>query len=290
MKKNSIFIKTYFLLWIFIILIMSIVAELVVKIIGTGVSATVIIGALIVSFPLTFIIFKIIMARAHKSPLAITYSEFQKEVQENGLSERLIELVDKGLSEIKNPDTEIGYIVSLATAGCEYYIYKRDNEKALQYINIVDIKKVKEGKMAFLDGGAGVVTYFTGQMELCQAMKDPARANNVIADGKPFLDKHYGKMDALDVLIDDVWFLYHYTLGDYAHAREHAQKILNNKVHNDTGMVTGYAALAMVCSRTGDTAKAEELMSQAERIAEESGKVIAKQSPEGYYREFPKTT
>ena len=57
-----------------------------------------------------------------------------------------------------------------ATAGCEYYICKQDNDRALQYINLIDIKKIKGGDLSFLDGGVSVVSYFTAQMELSMAM------------------------------------------------------------------------------------------------------------------------
>jgi hypothetical protein len=287
MKKDSVYIKTFILLWITILLFMSIALSFIDKIFGNAYKAPAVVICIILSLPATYFILKLVLAKSSKKPISVTYSELMKELQENGITDHLLELADRGITEVGSSAGDFVYLKMFAIAGCEYYIWKQDNDRALQYINLIDIKKVKGGDLSFLDGGVSVVSYFTAQMELSMAMKDPERANNVIADGKPFLDKFYGKKEALDGMIDSVWFMYHYVLQDYPQAQMHAQKIINNKVYKDEKNAIGHVSMAMICKRTGDDEGAARFMAEAHRLAEESGKALNKQNLESYYREFP---
>ena len=287
MKKDSVYIKTFILLWITILLFMSIALSFIDKIFGNAYKAPAVVICIILSLPATYFILKLVLAKSSKKPISVTYSELMKELQENGITDHLLELADRGITEVGSSAGDFVYLKMFAIAGCEYYIWKQDNDRALQYINLIDIKKVKGGDLSFLDGGVSVVSYFTAQMELSMAMKDPERANNVIADGKPFLDKFYGKKEALDGMIDSVWFMYHYVLQDYPQAQMHAQKIINNKVYKDEKSAIGHVSMATICKRTGDDEGAARFMAEAHRLAEESGKALNKQNLESYYREFP---
>ncbi len=289
MKNKSIHIKTYIMLWLCIILGMNVVVTPVVKALNGSIPLAMVI-CLVISFPAAFFGLKILYARAEKKPLSRTHTELLKEFQENGLSDRALELADRGISEVGSSAGDFVYLKTFAIAGCECSIYKGDNMKALQYINLIDIKKIKGGDLSFLDGGASVVSYFTAQMELAKAMNDPVRANNVIADGKPFLDKFYGKNDAVDMLIDDVWFMYHFTLGDIIHAREHALKILNNKIHERDKQIAGYIDMALVCRRMGDEAGVQKFITDAKKITEDSDKAVNRQILEMCFRELALST
>ena len=289
MKKDSVYIKTFILLWITILLFISIALSFIDKTFGNAYKVPVMVICCILSLPATYIILKLMLAKSSKKPLSVTYTELMNELQENGITDHLLELADRGITEVGSSAGDFVYLKMFAIAGCEYYIWKQDNDRALQYINLIDIKKIKGGDLSFLDGGVSVVSYFTAQMELSMAMKDPERANNVLADGKPFLDKFYGKKEALDGMIDSVWFMYHYVLQDYAQASMHAQKIINNKVYKDEKSTIGYVSMAMVCKKTGDDEGAARLMADAHRLAEESGKALNRQNLESYYREFPES-
>lgn len=287
MKKNSANTKSFIMMWIIVIIVMALLVMSGEKILGNTLMPAAAIVCLVLSLPIAYLLLIITYKLFIKRPVSITYMELYDELTKNGLSEKSIELVDRGLAEIGSKPGNIIYLNFFAVTGCEYYIYKKDNEKALSYINLVDIIKIKGGELSFVDGGISVSQFFVAQMELSEAMNDKVRANNVIADCKQILDKNYGKTDQGNLLIDTVWFLYHYVLQDYQHAMQHAERILNNKLHTEGKLITGFICCAKVCIKTGDEERARALVAEAERISKANGKAIDFQNLEMFYREFP---
>ena len=58
----------------------------------------IILGVIVVSIPVTFIVLKIIEKRESQRPIAVTRKQMVEEMNNNGITDRIFELVDKGMA------------------------------------------------------------------------------------------------------------------------------------------------------------------------------------------------
>ena len=277
MRKYGVFIKTFLLLLIIVLVIMWMILGLGWYIFRYDNLGTVFLISLIVAVVVTFIMLVIMLKKEKNSPVASLHNEYMKEIRENGYSDRFLELADQGLKMCSSTDHDFVYQKDFALYGAEAYILREEYDKALEYLNKVDINSIKKKDLSFLDGGQGLAVFFAIQMEYCNQTKDVERARRVYNDAIGYIDDFYGKGDDMDLFIDDFYCYYNYLNGDYVQAKRHAEKIIDNNLHKKSKMIGGHLHLASIYKKLGDQEKVDELLDEAEKLLEESDSAISKQ-------------
>lgn len=230
----------------------------------------IILGVIVVSIPVTFIVLKIIEKRESQRPIAVIRKQMVEEMNNNGITDRIFELVDKGMALYDGGTSDFSYYKDFVIIGAEVYMISGNIDKALQLITKIDKNEIINIVGDTFDKGQGIVTYFTVQMELCADMHDLNRANMIFSDSKPYMEKYYGKLPAVDMTIDGFYSIYYLLCNDGNRAREYAEKVLNNKFHVKNNHISGHMYLAMAYHKLGNVAKVSELLAEAERRMEVS--------------------
>ena len=93
-------------------------------------------------------------------------TEMKKELLENGMSDHFFEIVDQGIElHKKYPNDYLNYN-QFALMGAEGYMVRGNLEKALQYLALIDEKKLRDKKYNSVDRWHSILFYLLVKMEL----------------------------------------------------------------------------------------------------------------------------
>ena len=200
------------------------------------------------------------------SPLAKNQNIIMTELEQNGYTERFFALSEQEIQRIISKGRvykDYRYFSQYVRYQADGYLLLNNVNAAVESIsrtNLPDmqahLKKIETN--AFLG-------YFDVQMAISEELRNPARANAVMQDAAPYMQKSYGKGIYGDVMIDEIYFLYYLTLGDIDSAFNYARHALgrsNTPIPFCTYI--GNALLAKACTQTGRFEEAEEYISLAE--------------------------
>lgn len=243
--------------------------------------------ALPISIIASLITFKIMMNRQKKDPLAQLHLAMKQEMNENGFSDKFFQINNEGIELFRREYTNnsIGYFLELVVFGSIGYIYKEDYQKALQLINMVDNNALKSRVISFLDGGYSLILYFDTQLNVCYRLQDRGRAERVMDDAKPYIEKFRGKNDLFNLGIDETYYFYYLINQDYDSSKKYAEAILKNPITNKAKIVDGYLEMARIYKLTGDVDKESEYINEAKKVLLERNITINQQSIDCYMRE-----
>ena len=277
MKKYRPVLLTYGLITA-IVLFFTIIVSLFLRSLFHFSFGVMLLADIFASLLISFIIFKIMMKKEKDNPISTLYSQMKKELQENGYSDKFIEIAEQGIRICSDSAHDFVYLKDFALFGAEAYISRDEIDKARQCINTIKIDEIKKKDITVFDGGVSLVTYFVVQMELCKAMNDMNRADLVYVDAGQYLHDFYGKTDVLSMLVDDFYICYYYMKQDYLKAKEHAEKVLKNKYHIDNNLVGSHINLMMIYNKLGEPEKVAELQSQIEDNISKTNSAISIQA------------
>ncbi|MBO4907894.1 MAG: hypothetical protein J5476_01305 [Lachnospiraceae bacterium] len=261
MNKNTVLhLKVYGIAWVLMFLILSAVMYPILKILGTY-SVGKFFGIVIpLTFVSAFILLKVMYSNEKKNPIGKKYSELMKELRTNGYSDRFLAIIDEAvpLFAEKN-DTKSNYYVTFMLHAASAYSMKKEYDKALNYINSIDTNEIRSKEQEFMDKGETLALYFNTQMGICQGIKDVARAENVLADAKSYIDRYY-KAGGMNLLaIEDMYCSYYCLKGDYESEFAHATRIMESNLPDAAKNPMAYLRILEVYCKTGQKENADEM-------------------------------
>ena len=113
-----------------------------------------------------FLVFVFLIVRVSRYKPNRLNTEMKKELLENGMSDRFFEIVDQGIElHKKYPNDYLNYN-QFALMGAEGYMVRGNLEKALQYLALIDEKKLRDKKYNSVDSWHSILFYLLVKMEL----------------------------------------------------------------------------------------------------------------------------
>ena len=279
-----IFILYYILIWLILSVLGRIIGFLCPILKNIGFISLI---ALPISIIAAIITFSVMMKRQKNDPLDQLHSAMKREMRENGFTDKFFEINSQGIELFRQEYTNgsIGYFLEMVVCGSLGYIYKEDYQKALQLINMVDNKALKSRDISFLDGGYSLILYFDSQLNVCYRLQDKGRAERVMEDARPYLEKFRGKNELINMGIDESYYFYYLINQDYDTAKKYAEAILKNPISVREKFVDGYLEMARIYRLTGDMDKESEYINEARNALQERSIPLNQQTFDFYMRE-----
>ena len=278
MKKNFIVVKVWGLLELVVFFVMAFIVAVIWKVVQFDNFWKVLLICFGISIPISIIIFLVMMHKENKNPAYKLQGDLKRELKNNGYTDRILEIADQGIEACGDVPGNKNYLKDFALFAAECCIINHYTDRALEYMNKIDVFEIQRRDVAYLDYGMTVASFYGVQMELCMELHDPLRAKRVIEEGSTYLIDNYGKMPQIDVMIDDIYANYFYLIDDFDQAKERVQRILNSQVYQNSKMINGHLLMALIAHRTGDTELKNMMLNGAQRIMNETNRVISRQN------------
>ena len=255
-----------------------------------------------------FLVFVFLIVRVSRYKPNRLNTEMKKELLENGMSDRFFEIVDQGIElHKKYPNDYLNYN-QFALMGAEGYMVRGNLEKALQYLELIDEKKLRDKKYNSVDSWHSILFYLLVKMELIVEQLEAASNSGVVSDiaegneyvpstlvaqadaifteASAFREKDYGKIPEEDVLLDEIYTLNSFIHKDYSASLDYSQKVIDNKMHRENKLISGHLLQAYIYHKLGDRAKVDELFAQMNQIIDVSKSGISRDTYEFYRKKI----
>ena len=255
-----------------------------------------------------FFVFVFLIVRVLRYKPNRLNTEMKKELLENGMSDRFFEIVDQGIElHKKYPNDYLNYN-QFAFMGAEGYMVRGNLEKALQYLELIDEKKLHDKKYNSVDSWHSILFYLLVKMELIVEQLEAASDSGVVSDSgaeneyvpstlvaqadaifteaSGFREKDYGKIPEEDMLLDEIYTLNSFIHKDYSASLDYSQKVIDNKMHRDNKLISGHLLQAYIYHKLGDRAKVDELFAQMNQIMDVSKSGISRDTYEFYRKKI----
>ncbi len=199
-------------------------------------------------------------------PISKNHLEIMTELDKNGYTQRFFELSEKEINRIISAGRvykEYRFFAMYVIFQADGYLFSDNVYAAIDSINRLNLKDLltflkKIDKNSFLG-------FFDVQMAICDELNDPFRAEAVMQDAAPYLQKEYGKSVVYDMMINEVYTLYYTLKGDSDKAMECAQSCI--KGDDPYRSYIGNLLIAKVCLKCGRLEEASERVDAAEKNA-----------------------
>lgn len=199
-------------------------------------------------------------------PISKNHLEIMMELEQKGFTQRFFDLSEKEINRIISVGRvykDYRFFAMYVTFQANGYIYNGNIYAAVDSISRINLKDLqtflkKIDKNTFLG-------YFDVQMTICDKLNDPFRADAVMQDAKPYLQKEYGKSVFYDMIINEVYTSYYILKGDMDKAMEYAQSCI--KGDDQYRAYIGNLLIARVCLKGGKLKEASEHVDSAEKYA-----------------------
>lgn len=268
-----------------------------------------------------FLVFVFLIVRVSRYKPNRLNTEMKKELLENGMSDRFFEIVDQGIElHKKYPNDYLNYN-QFALMGAEGYMVRGNLEKALQYLELIDEKKLRDKKYNSVDSWHSILFYLLVKMELiveqlevAETADSPestefagagvrvvsdiaerneyvpstlvAQADAIFIEASAFREKDYGKIPEEDMLLDEIYTLNSFIHKDYSASLDYSQKVIDNKMHRENKLISGHLLQAYIYHKLGDRAKVDELFAQMNQIMDVSKSGISRDTYEFYRKKI----
>lgn len=268
-----------------------------------------------------FLVFVFLIVRVSRYKPNRLNTEMKKELLENGMSDRFFEIVDQGIElHKKYPNDYLNYN-QFALMGAEGYMVRGNLEKALQYLELIDEKKLRDKKYNSVDSWHSILLYLLVKMELiveqleaAETADSPdstgfagadvgvvsdsgeeneyvpstlvAQADAIFTEASALREKDYGKIPEEDVLLDEIYTLNSFIHKDYSASLDYSQKVIDNKMHRENKLISGHLIQAYIYHKLGDRAKVDELFAQMNQIMDVSKSGISRDTYEFYRKKI----
>lgn len=268
-----------------------------------------------------FLVFVFLIVRVSRYKPNRLNTEMKKELLENGMSDRFFEIVDQGIElHKKYPNDYLNYN-QFALMGAEGYMVRGNLEKALQYLELIDEKKLRDKKYNSVDSWHSILFYLLVKMELiveqleaAETADSPdstefagadvgvvsdmaegneyvpsplvAQADAIFTEASAFREKDYGKIPEEDMLLDEIYTLNSFIHKDYSASLDYSQKVIDNKMHRENKLISGHLLQAYIYHKLGDRAKVDELFAQMNQIMDVSKSGISRDTYEFYRKKI----
>ncbi len=256
---KNVFLYTYGLLYLIVAVFAVMLAILIYQI--TGISLFILIPvALVISAPIAFIIFKILMLREKNDPMAKLHSEFMKELTTNGVTEKMLSMADQAINEhINVKPVDIVYFKDFVVLPADHFNMIGDFERAKQYLQLIDEDEIRSKSIKFIDNGFSLLTYFIVKIYTLYNLKDQAGVKRIYDEAKGLFEKP-DKNEFQTMVLDCLEFYYMLSVYEYDKAKVVSDRLMSYRGSFADSLMTKYAVSAELYLLLGDREKATEIM------------------------------
>ena len=128
----------------------------------------------------------------------------------------------------------------------------------------MDKKEIASRSIRYIDGSYFIVMYYAVWMEICRGTLNREMAQQIIVEGKPFLDRKYG-MDAISMAADTVVYNYYILFGNFEMARRYVDKVMSYRSAQADKFVSKYYMAAEINMIFGNVDAARAILEQGKR-------------------------
>lgn len=200
------------------------------------------------------------------SPTTRAQNEIMLELEQNGQTQRFIELTEQEINRLIASGKAYKYyrfFTHYVELQADAYLMQHNPGAAIQSINRINLQDMQSYLSKGLDD-ARFLGYFDVQMGIAENLCDADRANAVMRDASPYLQKVNEKNLALFIVANEVYFSYYLTTGNPAKAYEHARKYFEHGANRFSSFL-GNVCSAKVFIKTGQFTEAERFLRNAEQ-------------------------
>ena len=234
----------------------------------------VVLAVFLAAIPVAVLVLKLLLKRQMSKPGARLHKEFMDELWKNGYTQRFFELGEQAINEHKNGQTiDLAYLMDFVLYQCDYFNLIDRYDVVFSLLSLLDKKEIASKSTRFLDGGYYIVMYYATCMEACRGTGNKVLAQQIIEEGKPFLDKQY-KMEVLSMVADATVYTYYILNGNYEMARKCVDKIMSYRSVQAQKFFTKYYIAAEMNMILGNRTGAIEMLEQGKRIVGDGSALI----------------
>ena len=256
---RNVYAYTYGLLYLIVLAFAVMLAIFIYQI--TGISLFVLIPIMMVlSALIAFVIFKIMLLREKKNPMAQLHSEYMKEFTTNGATEKLLSMADQAINEhINVKPVDIVYFKDFVVLPADHFNTIGDFERAKQYLQLIDEEEIRSKSIKFIDNGFSLLTYFIVNIYTLYNLKDQAGVKRIYDEAKGLFDKP-DKKEFQTLILDSLEFYYLLSVYEYDKAKVVADRLMGYSGSFADNYLTKYTISAELYLLLGNREKAAEIM------------------------------
>jgi len=206
---------------------------------------------------------------------------------ESGYSSALNRALREGIDMTNGPkrlfERNRDYVFMLVNS----LIYQRKYESARYWIDKLDEDLLVEKSKTEYYPGYNMTVYYNLKMKICKELCNNKNAKEIMIsvdpDIKDYMErimlgveenlKYYKEQtDQVGFMINEIYYLYHFILGNFDIAKEYAEIIQNMKYTNDNHMIIPALMFAELSKASGNRAECEKWMQTAKEKAEARAK------------------
>ena len=199
------------------------------------------------------------------------------------LNQLLREGIDLTTGNKKYNERNRDYVFMLVNS----LIYQRKYESARYWIDKLDENLLVEKSKTEYYPGYNMTVYYNLKMKICKELCNNINAKEIMIsvdpDIKDYMErimlgveenlKYYKEQtDQVGFMIDEIYYLYHFILGNFDIAKAYAEIIQNMKYTNDNHMIIPALMFAELSKASGNRAECEKWMQTAKEKAEARAK------------------
>ena len=198
------------------------------------------------------------------SPATRAQNAIMIELETNGETQHFIELTEQEINRLITSNKAYKfyrffsqYILLQADA----YIMQHNPQAAIQSINRLNLQDMQTHLKGHLSMDR-FLGYFDVHMAISEELKDAARANAVMQDAGPYLQKVNEKNIGYFIIANEIHILYFLSIGNPAKAYEYARKYFEHSGNRFCSFLAN-AYSAKIFTKTGQFTDAERFLQNA---------------------------
>lgn len=226
------------------------------------------------ALPVTFIILKIMYMAEMSKPYAKLHKDFMNEIWTNGYTDKVREIGEYAIYAHRNEShISFPYIADFVLYLSDYYNLTGQYGKTFPLIWILNRNELASRGYRLLDGGYYILMYYAVWMEACRGVKNREMAQQIIEEGRPFLDKKF-KQDIFAMTADYIAYNYYMIVEDYGMAVRCVDKLMSYQSLQAYKFFIRYYAAAEINVVFGNKEKARKILEQGKKMAGENLAVV----------------
>jgi hypothetical protein len=185
------------------------------------------------------------------------------ELHDHGYTPKYLEMMKKVVEELKPTPGKRDFPSSVVRLANAYLVFDQP-DAAYQTINLLNPNALKSKFTSSPADQSMLMNYYDVQMAVCEELCDLRRADAVMQDARPFIDRVYKSSSLTDLAIDEMCCTYYCMYGDFGIAQSFADHCMSKQGNY---ILFGHLLNAKICNYQGDYKGADSYLHAAEQVA-----------------------
>ena len=269
---KNVFVFTYGILYALVVLVCLGIYWILRPLLGWE-FGTVLIVVLALALPVTYLLLRFCLFRERNKPESNRHEEFRNELFTNGYTEKSLGIANQVINEVRE-GRKINYVYlkDFVVFLADYLNQTKDYQKALETLNLLNPKDVRDRSIRFIDRGTSFLLYLNVRMDTVCCLGDETAAQDIKKEAHEQFDKE--KTDPFVTMLDMLDYDYHLMRKEYDEAMTVTERMMANTSAFSKEYVGKYYASAEVRKKLGKDAEAEEFMRMAWEFVKDKNPAI----------------